>query len=66
MTGLYKLNDLATKLHIHYRTANKLLKDLQISFPNKDKYPFLHRYVGKRIRFTEDDLDKIVEILPKK
>jgi len=65
MTRLYEIKDLAQALHIHYRTALTQVRDLQIKFPNKEKYPFLHRKTGKRLRFTEGDIDKIIDILAK-
>jgi len=66
MTQLHNINKLADTLNIHYRTALTQLKNLQNKFPDHEKYPFLHRYIGKRIRFTESDIYKIVDILSKK
>tara|TARA_R110002020_G_scaffold180004_1_gene373816 strand:+ start:660 stop:857 length:198 start_codon:yes stop_codon:yes gene_type:complete len=65
MTRLYEIKDLAQALHIHYKTALVQVRDLQNRFPNKEEYPFLHRKSGKRARFTEGDIDKIIDILAK-
>jgi|TARA_R100000781_G_C4075742_1_gene126020 hypothetical protein len=65
MTRLYEIKDLAKALHIHYRTALTELRRLQVEFPDKEKYPFLHRKAGKRDRFSQEDIGKIIDILPK-
>jgi hypothetical protein len=66
MSQLKDINTLADTLHIHYRTALTEVKRLQMKYPDNDKYPELHRYVGKRIRFTDNDIDKIINLLSKK
>ena len=65
MTRLYEIKDLAKALHIHYKTALVQVRDLKHRFPDKEKYPFLHRLSGKRVRFTEEDISKIIDILAK-
>jgi hypothetical protein len=57
MNRLYEIKDVAVRLNRHPRTCRKDIKDLQAKFPND---PALHTYIGKRLRFTNEHIERIV------
>ena len=62
MNRLYEIKDVAVRLNRHPRTCRKDIKDLQSQFPND---PALHTYVGKRLRFTNEHIERIVVLCSK-
>lgn len=59
MNRLYEIKDVANRLYRHPRTMRKDIKELQIQFP---KEPALHTYIGKRLRFTDEHIERIIEL----
>ena len=62
MNRLYELNDVAVRLNRHHRSCRKDIKDLQAKFPND---PALHTYIGKRLRFTNEHIERIIVLCSK-
>ena len=62
MNRLYEIKDVAVRLNRHPRTCRKDIKDLQAIFP---KDPALHTYIGKRLRFTNEHIERIVVLCSK-
>ena len=59
MNRLYEIKDVAVRLNRHPRTCRKDIKNLQSKFPND---PALHTYIGKRLRFTNEHIERIIEL----
>ena len=56
---LYTKSDLCDQLKISSRTCYDFLKTLKERFPEEKS---LNRYIGKRQRFTQNDMERIVEL----
>lgn len=56
---LYTKSDLCVELGISSRTCYDFLKTLKERFPQEKS---LNRYIGKRQRFTKNDMERIVEL----
>ena len=59
MNRLYTRTDLCKELKISRRTCYDFLKTLKERFPEEKS---LNRYIGKRQRFTQNDMERIVEL----
>ena len=59
MNRLYTRTDLCKELKISSRTCYDFLKTLKERFPEEKS---LNRYIGKRPRFTQNDMERIVEL----
>ncbi len=62
MNRLYDIKDVAYKLNRHPRNFRIFIKDLQTKFPNEAA---LHTYIGKRLRFTDEHIERIVVLCSK-
>ena len=62
MNRLLQIKDVAVRLNRHPRTCRKDIKNLQSQFPND---PALHTYIGKRLRFTDEHIERIVVLCSK-
>ena len=59
MNRVYTRTDLCKELKISSRTCYDFLKTLKERFPEEKS---LNRYIGKRQRFTQNDMERIVEL----
>ena len=59
MDRLFTRDDLCKELGISSRTCYDFLKSLKERFPDEKS---LNRYIGKRQRFTKNDMERIVEL----
>ena len=59
MNKMYEIKDVAIRLNRHPRTMRKDIKELQFKFPKESA---LHTKIGKRLRFTEQHIERIIEL----
>ncbi|ANS04602.1 hypothetical protein [uncultured Mediterranean phage] len=59
MNKMYEIKDVAIRLNRHPVTFRRDIKALQSKFP---KDPALHTYIGKRLKFTDQHIKRIVEL----
>ena len=59
MNKMYEIKDVAIRLNRHPRTVRKDIKELQLKFPKESA---LRTKVGKRLRFTEQQMERIIEL----
>ena len=62
MNRLLQIKDVAVRLNRHPRNFRIFIKDVQTKFPNEAA---LHTYIGKRLRFTNEHIERIVVLCSK-